>query len=225
LHYHVPGKLHADLREPVIVHSAELPWTPSPQPGVERRFLERDGGEIARATSIVRYAAGSAFPAHEHHKGEEYLVLAGVFSDEHGDFSEGTYVRNPPTSRHAPFTKDGCTIFVKLRQMSDEDRDAVVTRPNEVASACTETPGLARVELYRRRGEHVAIERLASGFEWRSRGGLGGEEILVIEGELLYGDDVCEPGTWIRFPHGRERPLASRGGCSLWTKRGHLQNG
>jgi hypothetical protein len=223
LRYHVPEKLHADLREPVIVHSAQLAWTPSPQPGVERRFLERDGGEIARATSIVRYAAGSAFPAHEHHQGEEFFVLAGVFSDEHGDFAAGTYVRNPPTSRHAPFTKQGCTIFVKLRQMSDEDRDAVVIRWSEVESARTEIPGLARIELYRRGvAERVALERLAPAFESRSRGELGGEEILVIEGELFYGDEVCEPGTWIRFPRGRERPLASRGGCSLWTKRGHL---
>ena len=224
MHYHVPEKLHADLREPVIVHSAELPWTPSPQPGVERRFLERDGGEIARATSIVRYAAGSAFAAHEHHKGEEYLVLAGVFSDEHGDFSEGTYVRNPPGSRHAPFTKQGCTIFVKLRQMSETDHEAVVVRTSDLESERTEIPGLGRLELHLRETERVAIERLEPGCEWRARGEVGGEEMLVIDGELLYGDDVCEPGTWIRSPRGRERRLASRGGCSLWTKRGHLQN-
>ena len=89
----------------------------SPQAGVERRLLDRIGGEVARATSLVRYAPASAFPAHEHALGEEFFVLSGVFSDEHGDYGEGTYVRNPPHSRHTPRTAAGCTILVKLRQM------------------------------------------------------------------------------------------------------------
>src|SRR6267154_2567497 len=108
MRYYVPEKLNHDLAAAAIVDSNVLAWTPSPLPGVERRFLERDGGEIARATSIVRYAPGGAFSPHVHDKGEEYLVLSGVFSDESGDFAQGTYVRNPPGSRHAPFTRDGC---------------------------------------------------------------------------------------------------------------------
>jgi len=31
----------------------------SPLPGVERWMLDRVGGEVARATSLVRYAAGA----------------------------------------------------------------------------------------------------------------------------------------------------------------------
>ncbi len=81
---------------------------------------------MARATSLVRYAPASAFPAHEHGLGEEFLVLYGVFSDEHGDYGEGTYVRNPPRSRHSPRTVPGCTIFVKLRQMQPTETERVV---------------------------------------------------------------------------------------------------
>src|SRR6185437_12868661 len=94
-----------------------LPWIPSPTAGIERRLLDRIGGEVARATSLVRYAPNSSFPAHEHALGEEFFVLSGVFSDEHGDYGEGTYVRNPPRSHHTPRTLPGCTILVKLRQM------------------------------------------------------------------------------------------------------------
>jgi hypothetical protein len=54
-------RLSDDLSLPVIVHGAELDWVPSPAAGVDRRMLFRIGGEVARATSIVRYAApGSA---------------------------------------------------------------------------------------------------------------------------------------------------------------------
>ena len=148
MHYHVPEKLNADLSKPAVVHSNNLPWTPSQTPGVERRFLERDGGEVARASSIVRYAPGSAFPRHVHDKGEEYLVLNGVFSDEHGDFGKGAYVRNPPGSTHAPFTKDGCIIFVKLRQMPASTKDALVVRTLDMKGAPTSVAGVTRTTLF-----------------------------------------------------------------------------
>lgn len=77
--------------------------------------------EVARATSIVRYAPESRFAEHIHELGEEFLVLEGMFSDEHGDYGAGTYVRNPPGSSHSPYTVDGCTIFVKLRQFDPAD--------------------------------------------------------------------------------------------------------
>ena len=38
-------------------------------------MLDRIGEEVARATSIVRYAAGSHFSAHQHPGGEEFLVV------------------------------------------------------------------------------------------------------------------------------------------------------
>jgi hypothetical protein len=221
--YHVPEKLNHDLRIHAIVESDTLPWTPSPLPGVERRFLERDGGEVARATSIVRYAPGSTFSAHRHDKGEEYLVLDGVFSDESGDYAEGTYVRNPPGSRHSPFTREGCTIFVKLRQMPDSERQRQVIHTDAVELVPTKVGGLSHIPLHAGDdGEQVSIEVLEPGTEWRDRGRLGGEEIFVLEGTLLYGDERCDGGTWLRFPPGQESPLGSTTGCRLWVKRGHL---
>ena len=88
-------------------------------------MLDRVGDEVARATSIVRYEPGSQFSAHTHDLGEEFFVLDGIFSDEHGDYPAGTYVRNPPGSSHTPYTVEGCTIFVKLRQFDLEDQTPV----------------------------------------------------------------------------------------------------
>lgn len=220
--YHVPNSLHADLTRPAIVHSAEQPWTPSPAAGVERRFLERDGAEVARASSVVRYASGSSFPAHVHDKGEEYLVLDGTFSDSDGDFRAGSYVRNPPGSRHAPFTKDGCTIFVKLRQFRDDDRETVHKHIDEVSYEETDIPGVSRALLYQNAGEIVLTETYTPGAIWEARTVDGGEEIFVIEGRLRYGDVECGPGSWLRFPPGEECSIRSQSGCRLWVKRGHL---
>lgn len=71
--------LHAQFDQRVLLHGADLPWVDSPVAGVQRRMLDRIGGEVARATSIVRYAPGSHFSRHTHHGGEEFLVLDGVF--------------------------------------------------------------------------------------------------------------------------------------------------
>src|SRR5258708_13397061 len=107
-------RITADLTKRASVHAGESEWVKSPMPGVERRMLERVGDEVARATSIVRYAPGTAFSPHTHLGGEEFFVLDGIFQDERGDYSAGSYVRNPPTSRHRPRSQAGSTIFVKL---------------------------------------------------------------------------------------------------------------
>jgi len=69
----------ADFTQRAVVHSASLAWLASPMPGVDRRPLDRVGGEVARATTIVRYAKGSKFSAHVHTGGEEFIVLEGYF--------------------------------------------------------------------------------------------------------------------------------------------------
>jgi anti-sigma factor ChrR (cupin superfamily) len=114
--------LNGDWCQPVALQSAELPWEASPSPGVERRLLERIGDEVARATSVVRYSAGSRFARHGHGGGEEIFVLEGTFGDDQGLYPAGTYLRNPPGSAHAPFSESGCTLLVKLQQMHPDDQ-------------------------------------------------------------------------------------------------------
>ena len=79
--------------------------------GVRRRVLDRVGAEVARATSIVSYEPQSHFSAHVHTGGEEFIVLDGVFQDEHGDFPAGLYIRNPPESSHTPGSEDGLSLI------------------------------------------------------------------------------------------------------------------
>ena len=82
--------IHSDYSKRVVVNHHDLPWISSPEPGVERRMLDRIGDEVAKATSIVRYQPGTQFKTHTHEFGEEILVLDGVFSDETGDYPAGT---------------------------------------------------------------------------------------------------------------------------------------
>ena len=217
-------RVNADFSQRVVIVADELPWIASPQAGVERRLLDRIGGEVARATSLVRYAPASIFPAHDHARGEEIFVLEGVFSDEHGDYPTGTYVRNPPGSRHSPRTGPGCLLLVKLRQMPTTEHKRLVIDTTKSEWKRGDVEGHARLALYSAGPgkEAVTMERLRAGVELPGTDCPGGEEIFVLSGALGDVDGAYRPGTWIRNPVGHRRRLRSRDGATYWAKRGHL---
>ncbi len=215
-------ELFADLNARVVLDTTELPWSPSPLPGVERRLLDRSGGEVARATSIVRYAPGSSFAAHSHAGGEEILVLDGTFSDETGDHPAGTYLRNPPGSSHAPFSAEGCTILVKLRQMHQADQACVRIQTRQSAWLPGLVPGLAVMPLHQFGSEQVALVRWAPGTMFQPHRHLGGEEILVLEGVFQDEAGTYPAGSWLRNPPGSVHSPWSDQGCTIWVKTGHL---
>jgi anti-sigma factor ChrR (cupin superfamily) len=218
-------RVNADFSQRVVMATDEMPWIASPQAGVERRLLDRIGGEVARATSLVRYAAASTFPAHDHALGEEFLVLSGVFSDEHGDYPAGTYVRNPPLSRHSPRTAPGCTIFVKLRQMVPSETSRLVVDTTRARWRPAEQAGQATLPLFQAPDgrESVALERLDAGMAQRELDCPGGEEIFILSGDLRDERGTYGAGTWIRNPAGFRRSLGSTSGTTYWVKRGHLR--
>ncbi len=216
-------EVNADFSKRVVVHAARLPWSPSPIVGVERRMLDRIGGEVARATSIVRYAANSHFSAHTHGGGEEFLVLDGVFSDEHGDFAAGSYIRNPPTSRHTPRSAPGCTIFVKLWQFDSADRAYLRTDTAQMRFLpAPGRPGVDILPLYQDARETVRLERWRAGADI-SLQDPGGIELLVLDGAFSDGGERFEAQSWLRLPAGSA--LTARAGvegCRVWVKSGHL---
>ena len=214
-------ELNSDFTQRVLVHSDTLDWQSSPMPGVERRMLDRIGGEVARATTIVRYAPESHFSAHTHTGGEEFIVLDGVFQDEHGDFPAGTYVRNPPTSEHTPGSDDGCTIFVKLWQFDMDDRTQF--RKNMAEELQTPVNGVATAELHKDDRETVTYHHIDAGaaFEVAAAGGI---ELLMIDGTMTEGGDVLKKGSWLRIPEGQSlKAVVGDNGAKVWMKTGHLR--
>ena len=213
-------ELNADFTKRVVVHSEQEDWIPSPMPGVDRRMLDRIGDEVARATSIVRYAPGSKFSAHTHTGGEEFIVLEGVFQDEHGEYPTGTYVRNPPTTSHTPGSDEGCTIFVKLWQFEMGDRNQF--RKDMAAETSGTKDGVATALLHQDDRETVTFTAAAANslLEENSPGGI---EVLVLGGSLTVDDDELVKGSWLRLPDGM--PLSARAGADgakVWMKSGHL---
>ncbi len=215
-------KLNADLRERAVVFVEDLPWIDSPMVGVQRRMLERDGEEVARATSVVRYAPGSHFSAHTHGGGEEFLVLEGIFSDDQGDYGPGTYVRNPVGSSHTPSSQDGCTILVKLWQMQPQDRQRLAIDTTQAEWHPGLVAGLQVMPLHHYGTEQVALVKWSAGTTFQRHQHNGGEEIFVLEGVLEDEQGIYPKNTWLRNPPGSVHTPFSREGCLIYVKTGHL---
>ncbi|MEB3334353.1 MAG: cupin domain-containing protein [Cyanobacteriota bacterium] len=214
--------LHADLSRSVVVDTTALPWTPSPMAGVERRMLDRQGDEVARATSLVRYSPGSRFERHRHGGGEEIFVLQGTFSDELGDYPQGTYLRNPAGTSHAPCSLEGCTLLVKLHQMHPADQQRLVVDTQRQSWLPGLADGLEVMPLHAYGSEQVALVRWAPGTVFQTHGHPGGEEILVLAGVFQDEQGTYPEGHWLRHPPASVHRPWSEAGCTIWVKTGHL---
>ena len=220
--------LNADFTKRAVADTEAMKWQSSPSPTVWRKRLDLVGGESSRVTSVVRYDAKSSFPEHGHPEGEEILVLKGTFSDEHGDYPAGTYLLNPPGFRHAPFSRAGCTIFVKLRQYAGERREHVVVETKTSTWTPGPVPGIDVLPLYSHahHPETMDMMHVSGGARLSHQACPGGAEIFVLDGVLVSDDGDHPAGSWLRLPDGDEWSLGSKTkkGCTLYVKRGHLEH-
>jgi len=217
--------VNSDFSETVALKSNEIDWKKSPMPGVDRRMLDRMGDEVARATTIVRYAPESSFSAHTHSGGEEFIVLEGTFQDEHGDYPAGTYVRNPIGTGHTPRSNQGCTIFVKLWQFDPNDDDQFHIDMNQAAlEQDPDDSAIRRMRLHEFGDELVELE------EWAAEAVVtiesnGGVELLVLAGTIEFEGDTYSQHDWIRLPADKVAVVrAGSEGARIWKKSGHLRN-
>ncbi|QOL25610.1 cupin domain-containing protein [Thalassotalea sp. LPB0316] len=216
-----PKKFNLDFSQRIVIDTNHVAWQPSPMKGVWRKPLARENAEQGHATSIVRYEAGARFSEHPHPLGEEILVLDGVFSDHTGDYGAGSYIRNPEGFSHAPFSNQGCTLFVKLHQFQPDDKAQVRIDTNS-AKWLPGQGGLAVMPLHEHQGEHVALVKWPAGEKFQPHRHFGGEEILVLSGEFKDEHGSYPTGTWLRSPHlSQHHPFVDEP-TTIWVKTGHL---
>ncbi|CAM3674995.1 cupin domain-containing protein [Polynucleobacter arcticus] len=217
--------INSDFSQKVVLNTSDLDWDSSPVPGVERKYLDRIGDELARASSIVKYSPESSFTEHIHVGGEEIFVLEGTFSDEGGDYPSGTYIRNPPSSKHTPYSQEGCVLFVKLRQFNVQDTSTVKINTATTAWHPGLVPGLSVMPLHEFDGVGTALVHWAPNTMFNPHVHPGGEEILVLKGVFHDEHGSYPTGTWIRSPrYSKHAPFTKSEGALIYVKTGHLHN-
>ncbi len=217
-------EINADFSQRSLLHTPDIEWQDSPMKGVRRRVLDRVGNEVARATTVVSYAPNSHFSPHVHTGGEEFIVLEGVFQDEHGDYPKGSYIRNPPESSHTPRSDAGCIIFVKLWQFDLSDRQHVVADMNSVKlQTDSSRPGVQFNTLFEDSRETVRVEQWEAGASV-TLDTSGGAELLVLDGAFTQAGDIVDKLSWLRIPMNRDfQAMAGANGARVWIKTGHLR--
>ena len=216
--------LNMDFTQPACVRAKDQQWIKSPADGVSRIPLEREAAESGHTTSFVRFEPGSFFPEHSHPQGEELYVLDGVFSDEYGDYPAGTYIRNPPGSRHKPFTNEGCSLFVKLDQFQKDDKKHIVIRPEEQQWQAG-IGNLRVLSLHNHATESTALVHWPENEVFQPHTHWGGEEIVVIKGKFIdeYGEYPAL--SWVRNPHMSKHFPRVEEETLILVKVGHLKSG
>ena len=217
-------RLNADFSERVVIRPEDYQWVASPMPGVERMMLDRIGDEVARATSLVRYAPNSSFSRHVHGGGEEFFVLEGEFGDEHDRYPAGTYVRNPIGTAHSPRVgADGCVIFVKLHQFEGADQAQFALDTTSLEFQPGTADGIEVLKLHEFGTERVTLIRWAPNTAFERHAHQRGEEVFVIEGAFYDEDGAYPAGTWMRSPRGSAHaPFTRDEGALVYVKIGHL---
>jgi len=218
-----PILLNMDFTQTACLLAKDRQWIKSPTDGVSRIPLEREAAESGHTTSFVKFEPGSFFPEHNHPQGEELYVLDGVFSDENGDYPAGTYIRNPPGSRHKPFTKEGCTLFVKLDQFQEDDIKHVVIRPEEQQWQAG-IGNLKVLSLHNHKTESTALVHWPENEVFQPHTHWGGEEIVVIKGKFIDEYGEYPAGSWIRSPHMSQHYPRVEEETLILVKVGHLDN-
>jgi anti-sigma factor ChrR (cupin superfamily) len=213
--------LNMNFDVPVVVHSNDMEWEASPMAGVWRKPLAREAAEHGHTTSVVRYDAGSRFSAHLHPLGEEIFVIEGVFSDEHGDYPAGTYLRNPPGSKHSPSSEQGCVLLVKLDQFDPQD-DVSLRIDTGNDDWFPAEDDLHVMPLHYFDTEMVALHKWPANGRFPPMQHFGGEEIFVLSGVLQDEYGVYPAGSWMRNPHNSEHARVVEEDTVTWIKTGHM---
>src|SRR5436190_6367179 len=96
-----------------LVRGTAGEWRPLKVPGVSVKLLRNDA-ETGQSAALVRFEAGSSFPAHDHPAGEEVFVLEGAVQIGRHQLSAGDYLYTPPGGKHAATSEHGCVFLVTL---------------------------------------------------------------------------------------------------------------
>ncbi|MEO1481022.1 MAG: cupin domain-containing protein [Myxococcota bacterium] len=217
----IPTPLNMDRSERVVIRPEDQDWLPSPNPKVLRKPLERERAESGETTSIVRYLPNSVFSPHSHPLGEEIYVLDGEFADEKGRYPAGTYIRNPPGSRHTPYSEIGCTLFVKLNQFDPDDTQQLTLLPE--ARSWQAGHGRLRVQPLHSHGTtSTAVVQWPVGARFQPHTHFGGEEIFVLSGTFEDEFGAYPKWTWLRNPHRSSHDPFSTEGSDILVRVGHL---
>ena len=102
-----------------VARTGAMPWRMLDEPGVSGisvKVLRYDPARKRAPTILLKFEAGSSYPAHNHPGGEEVFVLEGDIRFGKDLLRAGDYLYTPPGGKHAASSEGGCVLLVNIPQ-------------------------------------------------------------------------------------------------------------
>lgn len=219
-------EFNADCTQFALMRTGEMPWEPTPYPGVSQKLLERvNHPEKGRETVLLKLEPGSSLPTETCRERVEVFVLEGRYADEHGDYGQYTFILNPPGFTHTPSSTEGCVVYFKRRHPFRAEP--------ETERMVVDTQKVQWLSFPQRKAEVLHIYKDPDGIDTRRFGHVfpdarlprhghpTGEEVLVVEGHLIDSAGAHGPGTWMRVPNTFvHEPYTAGDGCRMFIREG-----
>lgn len=117
------GEEQLGMLDSRYVNVDDLPWKPTPTPGIDMKVLMEDP-DSGLLTALFRWQPNTVLPLHEHVEIEQSYVLEGSIYDEEGEARAGSYVWRPKGNRHIARTVSGALVlsfFIKPNRFLSGD--------------------------------------------------------------------------------------------------------
>lgn len=180
-----------------------------------------------RLTAVVTLQAQARFELQNYAQGFEILILEGdlmaACRGEKLQAAKEQYLRIPFGQQASFESESGCTLLIKLGQMSETD--------HELRSICTNDqnlwlPGPADgtevLPLHLHDTKSVLLIRWNEPAYFKPQLDPRGEEIFVVEGTLHDAYGSYDRGSWIRNPVPAWQAWGGHPGTLVYYKNGHF---
>lgn len=204
--------MNSDYEKRALVNTNNIQWQETKTKDVFKKTLSLKDKE---ETSFIKLNKDSILNNTVNINSVEIFVLEGVYINEFGKHSKGTYLRLPQEDESLVKSEIGCEIFRKTNQFTANKKIIIDTN----TSLWLQGQGnLEVLPLF----EQTALVKWPKGERFISHKHWGGEEVLVLEG--VFKDEYGEypTGSWIRSPHLSEHFPYVDEETIIFVKTGHI---
>lgn len=205
--------ININYDEVITIEENALNWEYDKNTNIYKKVFSKDEN---KETSLIKIDKNSTFKNSQNTNSIEIFVLDGIYSNEYGDFPQGTYLKLPKEDESKISSKISCEVFKKTNYNQIKEEKIVVDTNTSFWS-----PGQGNLQVMPL-SEQTALVKWPKNEVFIPHTHWGGEEILVLKGEFIDEHGTYKMGTWIRNPHLSNHHPYVKEETIILVKTGHM---
>lgn len=204
--------MNSDYEKRASTDTKSLEWKETKYKNVFKKILSL---KVEEETALIKIEKNGILNEKPKMNSVEIFVLEGIYINEFGEFTNGTYLRLPKEDESLVRTTNGCIIFRRINYFEDEQEVIVDTQSSKWL------PGQGNLEVMPLH-EQTALVKWPKNERFIPHKHWGGEEIFVLKGIFMDEHGKYLQGHWLRSPHLSEHFPYVEEETIIWVKTGHL---